>query len=58
MRTQSVLLVRDAVVALELRPTDDDGRYHFRLPSPQPLIPFRNSQSSRLVDGDNHAIDS
>ena len=34
MRTQNILLVRDTVVALDLRPTDGDGRYHFRLPYP------------------------
>ena len=57
MRTQTILLVRDTVVALGLRPTDGDGRCDSRLSLPQPLIVFRNCQSSRLVYGGNHAID-
>ena len=39
MRTQAILLVRDAVLTLNLRPTD--GKYRFRLPLlHRPLIVF------------------
>ena len=34
MRTQNILLVRDTVVTLELRPTDDDGMHHPVFPYP------------------------
>lgn len=54
MRTQNILLVRDTVVTLNLRPTD--GRHRFHLLLPHPLIVLRDCQNSRLVFGGNHAI--
>lgn len=54
MRTQTILLVRDTVVALSLCPTD--GVYHFRLLLPRSLILIRDCQSSERAYGGNHAM--
>ena len=55
MRTQTILLVRDTVFILNLRPTD--GKYRFRLFLPhRPLTVFGGRQRPDLASGDNHAI--
>ena len=55
MRTQTILLVRDTVFILSLRPID--GRYLFRPLLPRRLLTvFDGRQGPELAYGDNHVI--
>ena len=56
MRTQTILLVRDTVVMLDLRPTDGKVSLLSAPPAPIVLIALRGFQRSGLGSGDNRAI--